>query len=67
MNKHIKEAREAFEKAIYQGRLSSNPEAVNYAGNYMYMGLGFGIMYMGLGPMGQYDSFKNINTRKYDV
>lgn len=34
-----KEAREAFDKAILQGRLSDNPQADNYAGKYMYMGL----------------------------
>lgn len=48
----------AFEQAIMQGRLSRNPMAENYAGNYMYMGKT---------PNGQYDTFKNINTREYDV
>jgi len=52
------EAMEAFQQAIQQGRLSDNPEANNYAGKYMYMGLS---------PNGQYDTFKNITTRKYDV
>ena len=33
-----REAREAFDKAILQGRLSVNPGADNYAGKYMYMG-----------------------------
>ena len=52
------EVKEAFEKAIYQGRLSRNPEAENFAGNYMYMGKSVN---------GQYDSFKNSLTRQYDV
>lgn len=48
--------KEAFEQAIYQGRLSKNPKADNYAGKYMYMGKT---------PNGQYDAFKNIITREY--
>lgn len=52
------EAQEAFDKAILQGRLSENPQAENFAGRYMYMGKS---------ANGQYDSFKNINTRRYDV
>lgn len=51
-------AKEAFDKAILQGRLSVNPQADNYAGKYMYMGKT---------TNGQYDSFKNIITRQYDV
>lgn len=51
-----KYAREAFEKAITQGRLSVNPKAENYAGKYMYMG-----------KNGQTDLFKNIVSRQYDV
>jgi len=58
MAKIRKEAREAFDKAILQGRLSVNPGADNYAGKYMYMGKS---------ANGQYDAFKNINTRQYDV
>lgn len=50
------EAREAFEKAIKQGRLSRNPQANNFAGRYMYMG-----------KNGQKDAFKNSLTRQYDV
>ncbi len=50
------EANKAFEQAICQGRLSSNPDADNFVGLYMYMGKT---------PNGQYDTFKNINTRKY--
>ena len=59
-----KEAKEAFEKAISQGRLTVNPKAENYAGKYMYMGKR---KYIGKYASGQYDSFKNINTRQYDV
>lgn len=55
------EASEAFDKAILQGRLSSNPEAENFAGRYMYMGIGN----KADGTVG--DAFKNINTRQYDV
>lgn len=53
-----KEAQEAFKRAILQGRLSDNPDAGNYAGKYMYMGKSVN---------GQYDAFKNIFTRQYDV
>ncbi|GEM_PF-2775423 len=53
-----KQADLAFEKAIWQGRLSENPKAENYAGKYMYMGKS---------ENGQYDNFKNIITRRYDV
>ena len=51
-------AREAFEKAITQGRLSPNPQADNYIGKYMYMGKT---------ANGLCDTFKNIITRQYDV
>lgn len=53
-----KEVEVAFEKAIKQGRLSREPNAKNYVGLYMYMGLS---QYNGV-PM-----FKNINTRQYNV
>ena len=53
-----KEATEAFEKAILQGRLSVNPKDSDYFGKYMFMGKT---------TNGQYDSFKNIITRLYDV
>lgn len=43
----------AFRQAIKEGRLSSDPTAINYAGNYMYMG------------RADKDLFKNITTRKY--
>ena len=49
---------EAFAQAITQGRLSDDPNAENYAGKYMYMGKS---------ANGQYDAFKNIDTRQYDV
>lgn len=46
----------AFEQAIASGRLSRDPQATNYAGNYMYMG-----------PTtnGKHDAFKHIVTRQY--
>lgn len=62
MGKIRKEAREAFDKAILQGRLTVNPKAKNYAGKYMYMGKTPYTCFKG-----QYDSFKNIATRQYDV
>ena len=43
----------AFEAAIASGRLSVNPRADNYEGNYDYMGAGK-----------NGDSFKNYRTRK---
>ena len=51
-----KQAREAFDKAILQGRLSDNRQERNFAGKYMYMG-----KYNGK------TTFKNIITRQYDV
>jgi hypothetical protein len=50
------ESREAFEKAIREGRLAKNHQSRNYAGNYMYMGKRQGK-----------DLFKNIFTKQYDV
>lgn len=44
----------AFEAAIRSGNLSDDPDAKNYAGNYMYMG-----------NSGNTFSFKHIDTRKY--
>jgi len=58
MQDYKQKAKEAFEKAITQGRLSVNPKDDDYAGKYMYMGKSVN---------GQYDTFKNINTRQYDV
>ncbi len=58
MNEIRQESKKAFDKAILQGRLSDNPQAGNYAGKYMYMGKS---------ANGQYDTFKNIMTRQYDV
>lgn len=49
------EAEKAYERAIFQGRLSGNPNDKNYAGFYMYMG------------RNGKDLFKNIETRQYDV
>lgn len=50
-----KEPKDAFEQAIEQGRLSRDPLAENYAGEFMYMG-----------PThdGRY-AFKSILTRQY--
>lgn len=48
-------SRDAFERAIAQGRLSNNPNTANYAGRYMYMG-----------PATKGgDAFKHIQTREY--
>lgn len=46
--------KQAFEKAITDGRLSADPKKSNYAGYYMYMGTDNGK-----------DLFKHINTRYY--
>ena len=50
-----KDAQAAFKEAIAQGRLSENPKADNYAGNYMYMGP----------AINGGDAFKHIVTRQY--
>lgn len=50
----FKDPKEAFEQAIADGRLSADPKAANYAGNYMYMG-----------PNGAKDAFKHTQTREY--
>ena len=50
----FKDAELAFTEAISQGKLSDNPQAPNYAGNYMYMGTWNGK-----------DAFKHIETRSY--
>ena len=44
----------AFKEAINSGRLSTDKNAPNYAGHYMYMGPGKGG-----------DAFKHIDTRLY--
>ena len=54
---HAIAAQLAFEQAIDQGRLSNNPADANYAGHYMYMG----------NWSDGKDTFKNINTRQYDI
>lgn len=46
---------EAFEKAISSGRLSSGPDAPNYAGSYLYMGT----------DASGCDLFKHRVTRQY--
>jgi hypothetical protein len=52
----IKDAQTCFAQAIEEGRLSKDPAANNYAGHYMYMGTWSGK-----------DTFKNRNSRQYDV
>ena len=52
-----KEPDMAFDLALSRGRLSTNEDAPNYAGNYMYMGT----------EEDGWDLFKNINSRAYDV
>lgn len=47
-------ANACFDKAIANGRLSAEPEALNYVGNYMYMG-----------TEGGRDLFKHNMTREY--
>ena len=55
--KHTRrDAQEAFQNAINQVKLVVNPNAYYYAGKYMYMY-----------SDANYDYFKNINTRKYEV
>ena len=49
-----KNADDAFDFAIDNGRLSAEKGAKNYAGLYMYMG-----------TWGGRDTFKHINTREY--
>ncbi|MBF86308.1 MAG: hypothetical protein CL489_17780 [Acidobacteria bacterium] len=49
-------ADKAFDKALADGRLSKNPSASNYEGNYMFMGNDKGK-----------DTFKHVQSRKYDV
>ncbi len=53
----FRNGQQAFEEAIQQGRLSVDPNAPSFAGNYMYMATE---------DSGR-DLFKNINTRRYDV
>ena len=45
---------EAFERAIAAGYLSNDPQAANFVGTYMYMGLNNGKA-----------AFKHYNTREY--
>ena len=67
-----KDSKGAFEKAIRQGRLSSDRTRANYAGNYMYMGTPEEEDSRDhvCGPSlcrHARDLFKNIETRRYDV
>ena len=48
------DSQKCFEEAIKENRLSDNPNADNFAGNYMYMG-----------TKNSVHMFKNINTREY--
>ena len=50
----FKSADDAFDAAIKSGRLTTNRQAPNYAGNYMYMG-----------TAGGHDLFKSAVTREY--
>ena len=52
----FKDAKEAFDQAINEGRLSILPTSPTYAGKYMYMGTWAGK-----------DHFKHYDTRSYDV
>ena len=54
VKEHQDEARQAFDNAIIEGRLSKDERASNYAGNYMYMGNDNGV-----------DYFKDALTREY--
>ncbi len=60
LNEHVtyRDSQQAFERAIREGRLSTDPNAANYAGLYMYMHTEVA---------DGHDAFKNINTRRYDV
>ena len=49
------EADRAFSKALESGRLSRNPRAANYAGDYDYMG----------SSVNGGDSFKHYDSREY--
>ncbi len=51
-----KDPQQAFELAIAQGRLSTDPTATNYAGFYMYMGPS---------KTPGKDAFKHSATRQY--
>jgi len=55
VNEERAAARVAFDKAIESGRLSDNPNKWNYAGDYMYMGVG----------AGDVDLFKHRLSREY--
>jgi len=48
------DAQNCFDKAINSGRLSTDINAANYVGYFMYMG-----------TKGDKDLFKHVNTREY--
>jgi len=52
----FQDSEQAFTNAIRTGRLSTNPQASNYAGLFMYMGTR---------SSDDKDLFKNSNTRQY--
>jgi hypothetical protein len=54
--KAVSDARQAFDNAIDEGRLSDHEDAPNYAGNYMFMGY--------QGGTGK-ALFKHIGSREY--
>ena len=54
MTTQFRDADAAFKDAISEGRLSSNPYSLIYAGYYMYMGTTDGV-----------DQFKHQDTRSY--
>lgn len=56
MQPEFKNSHDAFQQAINEGRLSTDPKAPNYAGHYMYMGPSL--------QAGK-DAFKHIQTRQY--
>lgn len=55
MTYYFKPPKVAFKEAIQDGRLSSDPKAHNYAGQFMYMGT----------ENNGHDMFKDIVTRQY--
>ncbi len=52
----MRDPKDAFADAIASGRLSNDPKATNYAG---------GFMYIGVGARDRGDAFKNIESRRY--
>ena len=58
----FEDPRGCFDAAIRQGRLSEDPTAQNYAGNFMYMGTQTASLRP---PRQQKALFKSIATREY--